>query len=177
MWDWTIGSNIIFRKKACRWEISIFKTILSDTSFMNWGFNFRNPVLIVMCPFTISQNMCENAYSVHIDERTEKLYETESLLTSKYLPNWSMKSCNFMETDKLLPWRMMSSGMWCNVALWEPMFRKNVASIIREKLSRELGTTLAIVRFEVFTAVTMKNGFFWDVTPCGSCKNRCFGGN
>jgi hypothetical protein len=26
------------------------------------------------------------------------------------------------------------------------------------------------VRFEVVTAVTMKNGFFWDVTPCGSCK-------
>jgi hypothetical protein len=29
---------------------------------------------------------------------------------------------------------------------------------------------------EVFTAVTMKNGVFWDVTPCGSCKNRHFGG-
>jgi hypothetical protein len=27
------------------------------------------------------------------------------------------------------------------------------------------------VRFEVFTAVTMKKGVFWDVTPCGSCKN------
>jgi hypothetical protein len=22
----------------------------------------------------------------------------------------------------------------------------------------------------------MKKGVFWDVTPCGSCKNRCFGG-
>jgi hypothetical protein len=32
------------------------------------------------------------------------------------------------------------------------------------------------VRLEVFTAVTMKNGVFWDVTPCGSCKNRRFGG-
>jgi hypothetical protein len=32
------------------------------------------------------------------------------------------------------------------------------------------------VRFEVFTVVTMKNGVFWDVTPCGSCKNRRFGG-
>jgi hypothetical protein len=32
------------------------------------------------------------------------------------------------------------------------------------------------VRFEVFTAVTMKNGVFWVVTPCGSCKNRQFGG-
>jgi hypothetical protein len=32
------------------------------------------------------------------------------------------------------------------------------------------------VRIEVFTAVTMKNGVFWDVTPCGSSKKRSFGG-
>jgi hypothetical protein len=32
------------------------------------------------------------------------------------------------------------------------------------------------VRFVGFTAVTMKNDVFWDVTPCGSCKNRRFGG-
>jgi hypothetical protein len=30
--------------------------------------------------------------------------------------------------------------------------------------------------FEDFTAVTMKNDVFWDVKPCGSCKNRRFGG-
>jgi hypothetical protein len=30
------------------------------------------------------------------------------------------------------------------------------------------------VRFEVFTAVTMKNVVFWDVTSCGCCKNRRF---
>jgi hypothetical protein len=41
-------------------------------------------------------------------------------------------------------------------------------------LSRE--NTVFCVRFQVFTAVTMKNGVFWDVTPCGSCKNRRFGG-
>jgi hypothetical protein len=29
-----------------------------------------------------------------------------------------------------------------------------------------------LVRFEVFTAVTMKNGVFWVVTPCGSCATR-----
>jgi hypothetical protein len=27
------------------------------------------------------------------------------------------------------------------------------------------------VRFKVFTAVTMKNTVFFDVPPCGSCKN------
>jgi hypothetical protein len=32
------------------------------------------------------------------------------------------------------------------------------------------------LRFDVFTAVTMKDGVFWDVAPRGSCKNRCFGG-
>jgi hypothetical protein len=30
--------------------------------------------------------------------------------------------------------------------------------------------------FEIFTAVTIKDGVFWDVTPCGSFKNRRFGG-
>jgi hypothetical protein len=27
-----------------------------------------------------------------------------------------------------------------------------------------------VVRFEVFTAVTMNNGVFWVVTPCGSSQ-------
>jgi hypothetical protein len=32
------------------------------------------------------------------------------------------------------------------------------------------------VRFEVFTAVTMKNAVFWDVAPCRFCVNRRFRG-
>jgi hypothetical protein len=39
-----------------------------------------------------------------------------------------------------------------------------------------LQATLYNVRFEIFTAVTMKNAVFWDVTTCGSCKDRRFGG-
>jgi hypothetical protein len=35
---------------------------------------------------------------------------------------------------------------------------------------------LNYVRFEIFTAVTMKNAVFWDVTQCGSCQNPRFGG-
>jgi hypothetical protein len=31
-------------------------------------------------------------------------------------------------------------------------------------------------RFEVFTAMTMKNIVFWDVAPCVSGLNRSFGG-
>jgi hypothetical protein len=29
---------------------------------------------------------------------------------------------------------------------------------------------LNLVRFEVFTVVTMKNDIYWDVTPCGSVR-------
>jgi hypothetical protein len=32
-----------------------------------------------------------------------------------------------------------------------------------------------VIGFEVFKAATMENSVFWDVEPCGSCKNRCFG--
>jgi hypothetical protein len=53
---------------------------------------------------------------------------------------------------------------------------ERIASIISVTRIGELGTTSAYVRFEVFTAVTMKNGVFWDVKPRGSCKNRRFGG-
>jgi hypothetical protein len=35
---------------------------------------------------------------------------------------------------------------------------------------------IALIRFEVFTAVNMKNAVFWEVMPCGSCKNRRFRG-
>jgi hypothetical protein len=38
-------------------------------------------------------------------------------------------------------------------------------------VSLRLQSTFECVRFEVFTVVSMKNGVFWDVTPCGSCKN------
>jgi hypothetical protein len=34
-----------------------------------------------------------------------------------------------------------------------------------------LRTSAIAVRCGVFTAGTMKNALFWDVTPCGSCKN------
>jgi hypothetical protein len=35
---------------------------------------------------------------------------------------------------------------------------------------------MELVRSEVFIALTMKNGVFWDVAPCRSCVNRRFVG-
>jgi hypothetical protein len=42
--------------------------------------------------------------------------------------------------------------------------------------TRHEGSSLINVRFEVSTAVTMKNAVLWYVTPCVSCNNRRFGG-
>jgi hypothetical protein len=43
-------------------------------------------------------------------------------------------------------------------------------------MSHSSGKTRNIsVRFEVLAEVTMKNAVFWDVMPCGACKNRRFG--
>jgi hypothetical protein len=39
-----------------------------------------------------------------------------------------------------------------------------------------LADLLLVVRFEVSTAVTMMIIIFWEITPCGSYKNRRFGG-
>jgi hypothetical protein len=59
---------------------------------------------------------------------------------------------------------------WMSEAVWQR--QSNAAR--RPSLGAQ--TKFVNVRYEVFTAVTMKNGVFWDVTPCGLCKNRRFGG-
>jgi hypothetical protein len=51
-----------------------------------------------------------------------------------------------------------------------------IASSKSEPIEIEDKRTFYCVRFEVYTAETMNNGVFRDVTPCGSCKNRRFGG-
>jgi hypothetical protein len=51
----------------------------------------------------------------------------------------------------------------------------NVLSRTTTDIISNLIKELMYVRFEVFTAMTMKNGVFWGVTPCVSCKNRRFG--
>jgi hypothetical protein len=59
----------------------------------------------------------------------------------------------------------------CNgIAQWQCSY------LVESRLAFFFGMVLSSVWFEVFTAVTMKNGFFWDVTPCGSCNNPRFWG-
>jgi hypothetical protein len=66
--------------------------------------------------------------------------------------------------------------------------RENLKSYIREILfhnqrqdllslsDMSAKSVLVCAKFEVFTAMAMKYTVFWDVKPCGSCENRCFGG-
>jgi hypothetical protein len=51
-----------------------------------------------------------------------------------------------------------------------------ISSLDRQANLQKQSCDRTYVRFEGFTAVSMKNGVFWDVTPCGSCQNRYFGG-
>jgi hypothetical protein len=55
------------------------------------------------------------------------------------------------------------------LAQWEGPCRSSISAVESRPKSIHVG-------FEVFTALTMKNGVFWGVIPCGSCKNRRFGG-
>jgi hypothetical protein len=57
------------------------------------------------------------------------------------------------------------------------VFEQNEILEVAKHSARTLRETdVEVVKFEVFTAVIMKNAVFRDVTPCGSCKNRHFGG-
>jgi hypothetical protein len=99
---------------------------------------------------------------------------------------------------------MVSSGTLRRVALVRTNVSEELSvSFIRVTRIGELETTLAVtsnrrtdarceqipshrrenlksymysVKFEVFTALIMKNGVLWDVTPCRSCRYRRFGG-
>jgi hypothetical protein len=55
-----------------------------------------------------------------------------------------------------------------NIALIAFHMRDEIQAVYKEML-------LLYVRFEVFTAVSLKNAIFWDVAPCVSCKYRSFG--
>jgi hypothetical protein len=63
-------------------------------------------------------------------------------------------------------------------------------ALVRTEVSEELNSSIKVTRIgspilitlmkealsSSETAVTMKNGVFWDVTLCGTCKNRRFAG-
>jgi hypothetical protein len=52
----------------------------------------------------------------------------------------------------------------------------SAANTISEAAKVKFRSIYFFVRFEVLTAVTMKNAVFWDVALCRYCVNRRFGG-
>jgi hypothetical protein len=68
-----------------------------------------------------------------------------------------------------------SSGMLRRVALVRTdVSEERNTSMIRVTGISKLGITLAVTS----NRCTLQEipAVFWDVTPCGSCENRCFGG-
>jgi cytidine deaminase len=72
----------------------------------------------------------------------------------------------------------MKNGVFWDVTPCGPCKNQLLVTVMKEALSSSEASVLtradykSYVRFEVFTAMAMKNGVFWDVTPCGSCKNQ-----
>jgi hypothetical protein len=60
-----------------------------------------------------------------------------------------------------------------NVVFWNI---KSQIVLRRRHVTYPLHSPERYLRFEIFSEVTMKNTVFWDVTPCGSCKDQRFGG-
>jgi hypothetical protein len=96
-----------------------------------------------------------------------------------YVPQW--QGSPVIPPGTGFPFRRLLHGnVILNIANLFNLFR---SKYLYERFVRQLlldglfQTTENIsVRFEVFTAVTMKNAVFWDVAPCRSCLNRRFGG-
>jgi hypothetical protein len=78
---------------------------------------------------------------------------------------WLLVTANVVPSSPILVTLMMEAIRFSETSILTRATRTNI-----------LEDNVLHVRFEVFTAVTMKNGVFWDVTPCDSCKNRVFRG-
>jgi hypothetical protein len=59
----------------------------------------------------------------------------------------------------------MKNAVFWDINIQFVLHRRHITSPLQSRAS------YCYVRFEVFTAVTMKYGVFWNVTPCGSCKS------
>jgi hypothetical protein len=79
-----------------------------------------------------------------------------------------------------------ATGRWWNAAMFHCCLNRSKCPYSANAVASSLSHLWIIVNgcktkgvdviLEVFTAVTKKNALFWFVTPCGSCKNRRFGG-
>jgi hypothetical protein len=64
----------------------------------------------------------------------------------------------------------MKNAVFWDIKIQFVPHRRHITSTLQSSVSE------FYVSFELFTAVTMKNAIFLDVTPCDCCKNRRFRG-
>jgi hypothetical protein len=63
----------------------------------------------------------------------------------------------------------MKNGVFWNIKTQFVPHRRHIMSPLQSPASS------CFVRFDILTALTVKNVVFWDVMTCGSYKNRRFG--
>jgi hypothetical protein len=57
------------------------------------------------------------------------------------------------------------------------MYNEAVPTMNKHEVSRnKQRETGQSIRAPTVNSISVKNCVFWDITPCGSCKNRRFGG-
>jgi hypothetical protein len=103
-----------------------------------------------------------------VREKTEKTDHMEMII---------IKSVMFCELScQEVQWQSTERDNGPNFFKMLPATNKMWMIMCSKKDQKENRVLVSCVRFEVFTALAMKNGVFWDVTPYGSCKNRRFEG-
>jgi hypothetical protein len=60
--------------------------------------------------------------------------------------------------------------VFCDIKTQFVPHRRHIPSLLQSPAGQ------CYVKFEFFTAVTMKNGVLWDVMPCDSSQSRRFRG-
>jgi hypothetical protein len=121
------------------------------------------------------------------DVRTFSRKINYKIILDIILASVNFKITRFVETEPPFVIRCMWPAFDSSYVQWGRLFkippiyiswRKQIQQSkhrIRLNLSKTMDKVWH-VRSEVFTAVTIKNGVFWDVTPCSFCNNRRFGG-
>jgi hypothetical protein len=74
------------------------------------------------------------------------------------------------------PLHELANSVWNYCLLSYPAGYVSRPTDVTEKLPKVRGDKSVFLRFEVFTAVTMKKAVFWDVPPCRCGVRRRLGG-
>jgi hypothetical protein len=144
--------------------------------------------LLLYVPYFVQclHHTCWLKCQLTVNKTYTKAHEEISLLLTEFMRNCSKGNPQCLMYNR--QGRDAALQISWGVEIWAPpLMRRNVKGpwghciIVQGKEMLILQSLLSLinvwylVRFEVFTAVAMKNDVFWDVTPCGSCKNRLFG--